>query len=380
MSICRISISCLLAPALLAGLLAGCERKGARVYLIPKEPPAKAETGDPHAGEAQAGTPKGAADPHAAHPGEAERGSLPTLSGIVPPAWKDLGADGMSAAKFQAGEATVTATPLPSMEGKESVPVNLWRAAMGQPPLDEAAALAMLTELPVAGQKGKLFDLTGERTDEKGQKVPTRIVTAFLHRDGATWFFKLQGTPPAVEPQVAAFKEFLSTVRFEEPGTEAKGTETAKPAPPSGTNSAAANSAPPAEAPAVPGGTPAGWSSLPPGPMQAAKFSVPEKDGAKAEVAVSIFPGDTGGTLANVRRWRGQMGLPDADDATVQASAKPLEGGPSGALVVDLENNGRSFVGAIVPRGGSWYFYKLVGGAPAVASARESFIVFARAQ
>ena len=114
--------------------------------------------------------------------------------------------------------------------------------------------------------------------------------------------------------------------------------------------------------------------------MQAAKFTVTDKDGAKAEVSVSIFPSDTGGTLSNVRRWRGQMGLPDADDATVQASAKPLEGGPAGAVLVDLQNNGRGFVGAIVPRGGEWYFYKLVGGAPAVASARESFIVFARAQ
>jgi len=393
MPVTSTSLSRLALPALLAAVLAGCDHKAPRVYLEPKEAPPKEEAETPaedatgKTAAAPAGNPHAPADPHAATaPGE--RPPQPNLSGILPPTWKDLGAEGMNVAKFQAGEATVSATPLPSMEGKEYVPVNLWRTAMGQAALTNDAALAALTELPIAGGKGKLFDLSGERTDEQGKKIPTRIVTAFLHREGTTWFFKLQGTPESVAPQVAAFKEFLTTVRFEEPkppelpkiplrGEAPPAPEPHTPAtggapPPAST----ANSAPPAAAP----GLPAGWATLPPGPMQAAKFSVPDKDGTKAEVAVSIFPSDTGGTLANVRRWRGQMGLPDADDATVQANAKPLEGGPKGAIVVELANGDRGFVGAIVPRGSDWYFYKLVGGAPAVASARDSFIIFARAQ
>jgi hypothetical protein len=114
--------------------------------------------------------------------------------------------------------------------------------------------------------------------------------------------------------------------------------------------------------------------------MQVAKFTVPEKDGAKAEVTVSIFPNDTGGTVANVRRWRGQIGLPDTDDAAIQASTKPLEGAPPGAFVVELENAGRALTGAVVPRNGSWYFYKLMGGTAAVTAARDSFVAFAKAQ
>jgi hypothetical protein len=35
---------------------------------------------------------------------------------------------------------------------------------------------------------------------------------------------------------------------------------------------------------------------------------VSDPDG-KAEVTVSAFPGDTGGLLANLNRWRGQIGL-----------------------------------------------------------------------
>ena len=49
------------------------------------------------------------------------------------------------------------------------------------------------------------------------------------------------------------------------------------------------------------------------------------------------------------------------------------------SIIVDLENNSRSLTGAIVRRGGNWYFYKLTGGAAAVAAAREEFINYCKA-
>jgi hypothetical protein len=112
--------------------------------------------------------------------------------------------------------------------------------------------------------------------------------------------------------------------------------------------------------------------------MQAAKFSVPEKDGAKAEVMVSIFASDTGGVAPNVARWRGQLGLPPVDEAGLKEAAKPLDGAPAGSVVVDFENSGRSLTGVIVSRGGQWYFYKLLGDTAAVAAAREAFITYCK--
>ena len=114
--------------------------------------------------------------------------------------------------------------------------------------------------------------------------------------------------------------------------------------------------------------------------MQVAKFRVPEKDGAKAEVAISIFPNDTGGLASNIKRWRGQIGLPEIDDAAATASAKPIDGAPEGSVLVELENGGRGLVGAIVPRDGKYWFYKMLGDAPAVTAARDAFVVFAKAQ
>ena len=111
--------------------------------------------------------------------------------------------------------------------------------------------------------------------------------------------------------------------------------------------------------------------------MQQAKFSVPEKDGAKADVMVSVFPSATGGTVENVKRWRRQLALADIPDAEIAKLAQPLAGAPEGSVIVDLKNENRALTGAIIPRDGQWWFLKLMGEAPAVASARDAFVVFA---
>ncbi|HZZ20009.1 MAG TPA: hypothetical protein VFE25_11590, partial [Opitutaceae bacterium] len=53
--------------------------------------------------------------------------------------------------------------------------------------------------------------------------------------------------------------------------------------------------------------TPSDWVVKPPAPMRKATFGVPA-GGSQAELSVTAFPGDVGGDLANVNRWRGQIG------------------------------------------------------------------------
>jgi hypothetical protein len=114
--------------------------------------------------------------------------------------------------------------------------------------------------------------------------------------------------------------------------------------------------------------------------MQVAKFSVPAKGDAKAEVSVSIFPSDTGGTLSNIRRWRTQIGLGDAPDAELSKLAAPLDPQNAGAILVDMANGSQRLLGAIVPRGGRWFFYKLLGDEAAVAPQKEAFVAFVKSQ
>src|SRR3954462_10227478 len=53
---------------------------------------------------------------------------------------------------------------------------------------------------------------------------------------------------------------------------------------------------------------PVGWREVPPGEMRVASFRVNGPNGKVADVGVSPLPGLAGTDLANVNRWRGQVG------------------------------------------------------------------------
>ena len=334
--------------ALAAVCLGGCKREQIRVYSVAKE------TGAPAAENA---TPT---------PTPAANAARPQLAYTLPAGWQDAGANAMSLANFRiktdAGEASVNITPLGSMAGQEGMIVNMWREQVGQPALAEGELASALTPVEVGGTQGQLFEITGTR---EGQTI--RIVTAFAHRDGASWFYKLQGSEAVVAAQKPVFVEFLKTVRNKEAGpavTTVADTAPAAPAAP----------APPA-APEFKWKVPDGWQTLPAGQMQVAKFAVPARDGAKAEVFVSVFPSESGGALANVNRWRRQLGLDPVDEAGLKPLVSPLADVP-GAQLVDLKADAKAMLGAIVPRDGRWWFYKLMGDAPAVNAEREAFVRF----
>ena len=89
----------------------------------------------------------------------------------------------------------------------------------------------------------------------------------------------------------------------------------------------------------------------------------------------SVFPSATADG-ENVKRG-GAGGWALLPDAERRELAHALPGAPAGSLIVDLQNEARALTGAIVPRGGEWWFLKLLGDAPAVASARDAFTAFA---
>lgn len=67
--------------------------------------------------------------------------------------------------------------------------------------------------------------------------------------------------------------------------------------------------------PDAPWQLPAGWSESPARPpMRHATLMIDDPEGA-IEVAITRFPGDVGGMLANVNRWRGQVGLGPVTEA-----------------------------------------------------------------
>ena len=60
--------------------------------------------------------------------------------------------------------------------------------------------------------------------------------------------------------------------------------------------------------------------------------------------------------------------------------ATPLDPTLANSTLVDINNKGKRLVGAVVPRSGQWYFYKLLGDSDAVAPQKNAFVEFAKSQ
>lgn len=122
---------------------------------------------------------------------------------------------------------------------------------------------------------------------------------------------------------------------------------------------------------------PAGWTEQDPGAMRKGSWKI-SAGGGSAELAVTAFPGDVGGRMANINRWRGQLGLPavtaEAYDAIAIANIGTAQG-----EVVDLRSadGTKATIAVMAQKDGTSWFLKLSGDAAAVTAARESLLKFA---
>ena len=123
---------------------------------------------------------------------------------------------------------------------------------------------------------------------------------------------------------------------------------------------------------------PADWKTKAPGQMRKASYTVAAA-GATAELSVTAFPGDVGGELANVNRWRGQVGLLPLAAADLDGAVSRVDSNGLRVTVVELaarDGKGTSILGAIVPVDGSTWFFKLMGPLGAVQGAKPEFLGF----
>jgi hypothetical protein len=131
---------------------------------------------------------------------------------------------------------------------------------------------------------------------------------------------------------------------------------------------------------------PKDWEEGKPAPMRRATFFVKSADGQSAEIAISAFPGDVGGLLANVNRWRGQIGLGPVAPDEVASITSDVEVGGTKATVVDFQTDaapaGKShpqrMVVVTLPHEGNSWFFKMTGDAPLVGAQREALVQFVK--
>lgn len=313
-------------------------------------------------------------EPSAPMSAPADEPARPEATWKVPVGWEQTPPGEMRLASFSVKkdgqQADVSIIPLPGLAGNDLANVNRWRAQVGQPPVTEAELAKLAQPVEIAGQPAQLFEQAGQNPSETEK---SRILAVIQRREGTAWFFKMTGSDALVARQKPVFLEFLKSIAFQAAETQ--------PALPPSHPPIGGMTLPPA--PAASGDkpawkVPAGWQEVAPGQMQLAKFVATGDGGAKAETSVAVIPGDGGGPLANVNRWRGQMGLSPVDAADLPKQTAEIQVGGAPALILDVTSNDKKkrLVVASVPRGDSTWFYKLMGDEAVVGREKEAFLQF----
>lgn len=160
----------------------------------------------------------------------------------------------------------------------------------------------------------------------------------------------------------------------------------AAPVPPAGSPAgpgadAMANTAVPTGGDSLTWTAPAHWTAKPASAMRKGSYAI-KGDGAEADLSITAFPGDTGGLLANLNRWRGQVSLPPLAPDQLDSNREHLDIGPLHVDVVDFAGTANGaptrIVGAVVPVGGETWFFKLMGPDALVAKEKSTFLEFLR--
>jgi hypothetical protein len=307
----------------------------------------------------------------------------------TPPGWQQKPATGMSVLSFaitgksdRPGELSVMSFPSQGV-GPISI-VNIVRQNAGLPPIGEEEFSRMIQEVPIGDEKGSLIDFSGATASTNAQA--NSVMLALLVHGGSSWFFKLTGDTQLVASQKPAMMDFLKSVSFVNDGAASPhghvmaSTNDKHEQREAGTQPAITTE--PSRAANHPAWeVPAGWKEAPPSQMLLAKFIITGVEGG-AEATVSQFGGSAGGALANVNRWRKQVGLAPIGQEELDKAATSVDVMGGKAMLIDV--NGKAadsgkdtrIIGVICPRAGDTWFYKLTGDPATAEREKSAFLKF----
>jgi hypothetical protein len=348
---------------LMAVALAGCGRNQVKVYQLSNNDFSSSSAAP------EATTPS--STPNENNAAQAQ------LQWTLPAGWAEVSPTEMSVASFKVqgaggAEADVSVVPLPGMAGGDAANVNRWRGQVGLPAATPEELQKMAESVTVGDQLANVYDIAGNGNAK-------RILGAIQERNGTMWFFKMMGDANLVEQQKPEFEAFLKSLTFT--AAAAQTAELPPGHPPIGGGDMNASMISSASAAKPTWTVPAGWQEVPPAQFLLAEYSITGVNGAKAEVNVAQLAGGGGGVLANVNRWRGQIGLDPVDETGLAKLTTTLNVTGGQATFVDMTGTDMSgqptrLVAAIVPMGDATWFYKLMGDEKVVASQKDAFTKF----
>jgi len=127
---------------------------------------------------------------------------------------------------------------------------------------------------------------------------------------------------------------------------------------------------------------PDGWKQQPASAMRQASFLVKGKGGGQADMSIVVFPGEAGGLLANVNRWRGQLNLPAIEESTLGRQLEKLQSHGHEFVMMEMfglkskDQYPSRLLGAMVRHADQSWFFKMIGDDHLVVEQKPVFVAF----
>jgi hypothetical protein len=306
----------------------------------------------------------------------------------LPAGWKEEAGTGIRTATIvipgdKRLEITVNTTPWPGTEEGMLLNVNRWRGQLQLPPITAK-------QLPDVTHEAKAGDKPITIVDLRGQFKPGGMTPPFAGAFGP----RATGAPgkaptasdnlPAGHPPIDSSAQSPGGLPPGHPPLDANGTQLPDPAA-ENSNPAANTSPPPDVLPKF--DLPSGWKQVPTGPFRLADFTVGE--GAQApHLSVSQFPAGApmiADPMANINRWRGEIGLKPIEKDAVAAATQTIEVDGKPVTIAQMIPNPanpeesqakEATLAAIVKSGDQVWFFKMRGSRDDTPKHQDEFKAF----
>ena len=251
---------------------------------------------------------------------------------------------------------------MPFRESVSSVDVaNMFGMELGQATIDEEK-LKKISEIKKIGDR----EFEWIRITDNGHEGSTRTVLLALYRNkGETWLFPFIGDRDLIREQEQNFESFLFSTTLRAGKVEIRAKAPALPPPPTHD----AHGAPTWEIPKH-------WVKTSASSMRLASYEVTDRNGSKLDFSVTSFPGDVGGTLANVNRWLGQIGIDPVQEADLDKYISPIVLDEKDAQLVVAEGETDSLYAAILLFEDRSWFFKITGNRELAKVEKSNFLSF----
>ena len=194
----------------------------------------------------------------------------------------------------------------------------------------------------------------------------TRTILLALYRNkGETWLFPFIGDRDLINEQQKNFESFLASTTLRAGEVEIRAKAPELPPPPAHDQ----HGAPTWEVPSH-------WIKTSASSMRLASYEVKDGNGSKLDFSVTSFPGDVGGTLANVNRWLGQIGIDPVKEEGLEKYITPIILDEKEAQLVVAEGEKDALYAAILMIEDRSWFFKITGNRELAKVEKSNFLSF----